>query len=102
MISVLASVIQTVTVSLIVFFMQRKQKLRDDAAEKRADARKKESLLALDMNMANAKLSYAVAMAVKRGKANGEIEEGVAAYGDAKKRYTDFLNEQALNSLQIK
>lgn len=67
--------------------------------DQRAAARKQETLLALDLQMATAKLSFATAMAIKRGRPNGEIEEGVDAFESAKKRYLDFLNEQAASHL---
>lgn len=87
-------------VAAAVFYMQRRQK-RSDLAEKRhADARKEESLLSLELNMANSKLSYAVAMAIKRGRANGEVEEAILAYEAAKKKYYSFLNRQAVDHLQ--
>ena len=68
-------------------------------AEKRAAARQKESLLALELNMSTAKLAYATAVALRRGHANGEVEEGIRAYNEAKKKYVDFLNAQASEHL---
>ena len=76
-------------------FFTRAQKRRDEETDERAKARQKESLLALELNMSTAKLSYATAVALKRGHANGEVEEGIKAYNEAKKKYVDFLNEQA-------
>ena len=67
----------------------------DKKREEHEEARKKESLLLLELNMASAKLSYAVAMAIKRGTPNGEVEEGIKAYKEAKEKYYHFLNEQA-------
>ena len=49
--------------------------------------------------MAAAKLSYARAMALKRGAPNGEVEEAVADYEAAKLAYYRFLNEQAADHL---
>jgi hypothetical protein len=51
------------------------------------------------MNMANAKLAYAVAMAIKRGSPNGEVEEGIEAYTKAKEKYLKFIDEQAMERL---
>ncbi|MBO5969673.1 MAG: hypothetical protein J6S14_14360 [Clostridia bacterium] len=99
----LLALISAITPSIIcgVFMVHynRKQNKKDAAVEKRAAERKKESLLALEMNMANAKLSYAVAMAVKRGKPNGEVEEGIAAYEAARKKYLQFLDNIAFDHL---
>lgn len=49
--------------------------------------------------MATAKMAFSTAVALKRGYANGEVEEGVEAYENAKKRYVDFLNKQATEHL---
>lgn len=73
---------------------------REKNADRRAELRKKESLLALKMQMANGKLAYAVAMAHKLGKANGEVEEGIEAYEEVKKEYYDFINETHVNLIE--
>ena len=39
-------------------------------------------------------------MAIKRGKPNGEVEEAIEAYEEAKTAYYRFLNEQAKEHLQ--
>lgn len=96
----LVGLIPTILTGSILYYWQRKQRRRDAAVDKRAEARKCESLLLLDMQMATAKLSYACAMALKRGTANGEVEDGVAAYEEAKTRYTKFLNQQAVEHLR--
>lgn len=87
-------------VAAAVFYMQRRQKRIDSAEKKHSDTRKQEILLSLELNMANSKLSYAVAMAIKRGKANGEVEDAILAYEAAKKKYYNFLNLQAIDHLQ--
>lgn len=97
--SVIFGTIQTIAIGLLMFYWQRKQAKADHAAENRAAIRKQESLLSLEMTMANGKLSYAVAMAVKRGAPNGEIEEGEIAYEAARKRYLAFINEQAADNI---
>lgn len=79
----------------ILWRIQRSQDKRERGEEERENALKKRDLLSLEMQMASAKLSYAVAMAVKRGSPNGEIEEGIKAYEDAERKYMTFLNEQA-------
>lgn len=84
----------------VVFYLQRAQKRRDAKAEAHADARREEAILSLEMQMATAKLAYATAMAMKRGKSNGEVEEGIAAYEAAKTKYFDFMNKQAKRSLE--
>ena len=90
------SIISAVIVFIVTGRISRAEIRRDALAE----ARKRESLLALEMQMATAKLAYAVAVAVKRGEPNGEVEDGIAAFEAAKKKYLAFLNEQAAEHLQ--
>lgn len=97
--SFLLGLAPTIITGMGIFYWQRGQKRRDAVTDERASARKRESLLALELQMATAKLSYAVAVAVKRGTPNGEVEEGVKAYEDARKKYLSFLNEQATEHL---
>lgn len=93
--AIIISITQAIIVSMILFYIQRVQKRRDEKIKEQNEARKKESLLALELNMANAHLSHAVAIAVKRGSANGEIEQAIKSYENAKKTYFDFINKQA-------
>lgn len=87
------AVLPSIIVAVILYKFNKDMKKREAVVEERAKLRKKESLLALKMQMANGKLAYAVAMAVKRGKANGEVEEGTEAYEEVKREYYNFINE---------
>lgn len=95
----ISAILPSIICGIFMAHYNKRQSKKDAAVEKRAEERKQESLLALEMNMANAKLSYAVAMAVKRGKPNGEVEEGIAAYEAARKKYLQFLDNIAFNHL---
>ena len=97
--SFLVGIVPTILTGSILFYWQRKQKKHDETVEEHANARRCESLLLLDMQLATAKLSYACAMAIKRGKPNGEIEEGVNAYEAAKEKYNIFLIDQTKKHL---
>lgn len=90
----------SLVVGIIMALYNRKQSKRDKERDKIEDARRDESLLALELQMATAKLSYATAMALKRGQANGEVEEGIAAYEEAKTKYYAFLNRQAMEHIR--
>jgi hypothetical protein len=96
---IILTVVQTVFISTIIYFLQRKFKRSEEEAEKHAETRKKESRLNLNMTMATMSLSYATALAIKKGKVNGEVEEGIRAFRKAKQDYMDFLNEQAIENL---
>lgn len=85
----------SVLTAMIAFYLQRRQRKRDAQIDARVEARKHEGLLQLELQMATAKLTYAVAMAVKRGIANGEVEEGIEAFEQARRKYAHFLSEQA-------
>ncbi len=95
----ISAAIPSVLCGVFMAWFNRKQNRKDAQMERRAEARRREGLLSLELQMATAKLSYATAMALKRGKANGEVEEGIVAYEAARKKYLAFLNEQAAEHL---
>jgi hypothetical protein len=74
----------------------RKASQRREQAERN---RRKEAKLNLDLTFATAQLSYAVAMAIKRGRPNGEVEQGVEAYEAALQAYRKFEREQLADSI---
>lgn len=76
------------------------QKKRDAKEEVRAEQRAKEGRLQLKMLDANAKLTIGVAMALKHGHANGEVEEGLKAVEDANNEYVHFLEGIAIDKLK--
>ena len=94
------SILPSILCGVVMFYFQRGQKARDEKEEKRHALREKESLLQLKMELANGKMSYAVAMALKRGEANGEVEEGISAYNEALAAYNNFVNEQHVKILE--
>lgn len=87
-------IVQTLITGSILFYAQRAQKKRDEKEEGRAKARRQEFKLQLDLQMASAKLAFAVAMAIKRGKPNGEVEEGIEAYEKALEEFRNFERDQ--------
>jgi len=96
---ILPTLFETVVLGLVIFYIQRGQKKRDSHAEERATLRRRESLLNLQMTMAVSKLSYATAVAIERGKTNGELKEAKEEYSVARAAYLQFLNEQAADHL---
>ena len=62
--------------------------------EKRAQQREaiadEGELVKVSLLVAAASLSYAVAVAVRRGKPNGEIEEGIEVYKEAIGKFRDY------------
>jgi len=67
--------------------------------EKRAEERRKESLLSLQLMSANCSLTVGTALAVKRGKANGELEQGLKDVEDAMRAYQEFHEKIAVEHL---
>lgn len=70
---------------------------REDA---RAEQRAKEGRLQLRMMDANTKLTVGVAMALKNGHANGEVEDGLKAVNEANSEYVKFLEGIALDDIK--
>ena len=67
--------------------------------EKRNDRRQRESLLLLGMVSASIDLTVGVAMALKHGHANGEIESGLKAVEKAQEEYQAFHDTIALEQI---
>ena len=84
----------TVVSGVMVFYLQRSQKKRDKKEEQRLYVRQTETRLMIDLQLATAKLSYAVAMAIKRGTPNGEVEDGIKAYDKALEEFREFERDQ--------
>lgn len=79
-----------VVVGVFMAAWNRKQTKRETDAAARERARHEREKVELDLLMAVAKLSYASAIALKRGHANGEVEEGVEQYETAIRDFKDF------------
>ena len=77
---------------------ERREK-KDAEVDARAKQRAKEGRLQLQMIAANSELTIGVAMALKNGHANGEVEKGLEAVQAANKEYTKFLEEVALDHM---
>lgn len=80
-------------VSIIMFLFNRRQAKRDDAAREHETRRRRSEGVQLALMLASAKLSYANAMALKRGKPNGEVEEGIEQYKTAMAAFKAFERE---------
>ena len=79
---------------------EKVRKTDEAKAEQRSNQRNKEARLQLAMIAANSKLTVGVAMALKHGHTNGEVEEGLAAVETANSEYTKFLEELALDHIK--
>ena len=75
--------------------ISRKLTKAEQDAEEKEKARSNETVLILSGIKAAGALSYATAVALKRGHANGEVEQGVEAYKQWEQDLDKFLMEQA-------
>lgn len=89
----------TAAATIICAYMAVQEKKRSDRVDARAEQRAKEGRLQLAMIDANSKLTVGVAMALKNGYANGEVEEGLKAVREAQKEYIKFLEGIALEHI---
>lgn len=72
----------------------RKQKKRDDDADRREKERKRSEVIQLDLIVATAELSHATAIAIKNGTTNGEMKEGLRQYNRAIQNLREFEREK--------
>lgn len=92
--TIIMAILPSLTVGiLLAIFNRRQQKRAIEIAEER-EAKLESEYLQLNLTVATAQLSYAVAMAVKRGEPNGEIEEGIKAYDKAMNDFRKFERKQ--------
>lgn len=107
------AIVQTVAAGMITFFIKRQfsnhdkrvvaRKEAHDKAQQERDAVKfDQECLQLEIMMADAKLSYAIVAAIKRGLPNGEIEDALNDYKRAYERYNLFLKKQGIHKLEEK
>lgn len=80
---IVQAALPSLLVSIVMAVFGRKQKKRDAATREREEARLEAENVQVSLLVAAAKLSYAVAMAYKRGEPNGEMEDGVEQYKEA-------------------
>jgi hypothetical protein len=66
---------------------------REQEREIREKVKEKEVYSRISLLFATAKLSYATAIAVRDGKTNGEMQDALKSYDEAKDKYNSFINE---------
>ena len=81
--------------AIISGMISRKLTRAEEEAAEKEMARSKEIVLLLTGIKAAGALSYATAVALKRGYANGEVEKGVEAYEEWEQELDKFLIEQS-------
>lgn len=85
--SVVQAALPSLLVSIVMAVFGRRQKKRDVATREREAERLEAENVQVSLLVASAKLSYALAVAIKRGAPNGEVEDGVEQYREAMKAF---------------
>lgn len=88
------ALLPSLLVSLYMAFFNRRISKKDKYSESFDEARRQSDQLKLSLLIATAQLSYAVAMAIKRGRPNGEIEEAAKQYNKALSAFREFERVQ--------
>lgn len=83
-----------IIVGLVTGNWNRRQKERDKQAKAIEAERIRSEKLKLSLLVASAQLSYATAMAMKRGSTNGEVEPAVKRYYEAMEAFRSHEQEQ--------
>lgn len=96
---IILAAIPSLLTGIVLAVFSKKMNTADDRRAQAEHLRRKEAKLNLDLTFASAQLSYAIAMAMKRGHPNGEVEQGVETYESALAAYRKFEREQLTNSL---
>lgn len=78
---------------------EKREKAERERIDRRAAQRAKEGRLQLAMIDADCKLTVGVAMALKRGDCNGEVEAGLEAVRKTTKEYEQFLEGIAMDHI---
>lgn len=84
---IIQAALPSLLVGVVMALFNRGQKKRDAATREREAARLEAENVQVSLLVASAKLSYALAMAAKRGAPNGEVEDGVEQYREAMKAF---------------
>ena len=84
---IIQAALPSLLVGVVMALFNRGQKKRDAATREREAARLEAENVQVSLLVASAKLSYALAMAVKRGAPNGEVEDGVEQYREAMRAF---------------
>ncbi len=77
-------------VGYITYRYTKKQEKRDKATDEAEAKRKLNERIMLSLLVATAKLAYAAAMSIKRGKAVDELDEKIEDYTKAIKDFRNF------------
>lgn len=84
---IVQAALPSLLVSVAMGVFSRRQHRREAALREREAERLEAENVQVSLLVASAKLSYALAVAVKRGAPNGEVEDGVEQYREAMRAF---------------
>ena len=84
---IVQAALPSLLVSVAMGVFSRRQRKRDATTRERQAERLEAENVQVSLLVASAKLSYALAVAVKRGAPNGEVEDGVEQYREAMRAF---------------
>ena len=84
---IIQAALPSLLVSVVMAVFSLRLKKRDAASREREAARLDAENVQVSLLVAAAKLSYALAVAVKRGEPNGEVEDGIEQYKEAMRAF---------------
>ena len=90
----ISAVLPSLFVGVVMYFWERRQRRFEKEMAEKEEIRSRGELVKLDLTCATAALTYATAMAVKRGSTNGELETAIANYETAMESFRKFEREQ--------
>lgn len=92
----------TIVCSILAYISNKEHKQAQaerERTKKSSEQHAKENLLLLKLIHADCSLTVGTALAIKRGKCNGELEQGLRDVESAMNAYDDFHDEIAMNNL---
>ena len=92
--AIIISIASSIVSGLVIYFLKKYFDKKEAKDNKKEELKRKENILILKSIDAIGKLTYANSIAVRDGKTNGELKEGLKAYNDVKKDMYDYLLEQ--------
>ena len=84
----------SIVVGIFMAFWNNRQKKRDEQERRQKQEIIESDMIRIDLEVASAQLSYAVAMAYKRGTTNGELEPAIEQYEKAMSGFRKFERKQ--------
>ena len=90
----LGAIAPGIITGIVLAFWNRREKRREEQTSGQEADRVESEIMRIDLEVATAQLSYAVAMAVKRGTPNGEMETAIAVYERAMDKFRKFERKQ--------